>query len=752
MRVATVVFTAGQQPITAYLIEVYGVTGYNNGAGNTTASGAAAPRILSSGAFIPTNNNANGGTLIFSFFTNDAPSGGAIVSRWDKSNGSTLLEADSADVTSQGLFKAAQVFLQTTAASITPQIQANHTGTLDAYVGLGFALNLGSQGTAPNAFRIVRMLASANSNSIISPLQLPMAGNCGGLFSFGTLSTGVDNEGTSWTVNTGAGDNPVVTTQNRSANDVRTLTLTGTNTSSGWYWFDIIGADTTAWHDFTATGATGITNGATSVSGIPNITPTVAGMTINYTTNGLGPTPGVTAPTGADYLFPTFSTLTDGGRLALGNGLGVYYHGSSLAAQSWTWNLANANVSSGTYNSGTGTVTIVLASFFGAFTGVDIFITLTGTGSVATISGHFVVATDGGDGLHFTYTGTTGLTLTITGGNVTQYNDLVNGTAMTVKTSVTSDSGTLTATDPTDTAAFVALLGVTGTLSQTDPTDTGIFTGGIVGTGTLSATDSADTAAFAGNVTWNATLAATDPTDTAIFNGLTAVLGTLNTTDQTDTANFTGQGVSPTGTLAATEPTDTIDFEAQLVSSGVLNATEVADPASMAGTVTAGPDSGTFATTENIDTGLITGSVISQGTMNTMENADGAAFSGYAGDATGTLNATEPTDTAAFGNAQVTPVVFPTPIPVGQRPISIVNRLTDQAFGYTSSNDLAGGGIFSFNTWPPSIYEVRNFSGSSFSILLGVVSYRVGDGSIWTFDTSLETSGYQVTQGSEILP
>lgn len=141
-------------------------------------------------------------------------------------------------------------------------------------------------------------------------------------------------------------------------------------------------------------------------------------------------------------------------------------------------------------------------------------------------------------------------------------------------------SGTLTATDIQDTAAFAGNLNVFGTLTATDPTDTAAFNGtvlvsgtlavtenpdipsfaGLIGnvvSGTLTVTETADIAALTGSLNVFGTFAAVESQDTGAFSGTVLISGTLTATDNPDVANFTGSITSAlSGTLSATERQD----------------------------------------------------------------------------------------------------------------------------------------------------------------------------------------------------
>jgi hypothetical protein len=103
------------------------------------------------------------------------------------------------------------------------------------------------------------------------------------------------------------------------------------------------------------------------------------------------------------------------------------------------------------------------------------------------------------------------------------------------------------------------------------------------------------------------------------------------------------------------------------------------------------------------------------------------------------------------------PPVNPNPpsIPALQRPISILNRLTGQAYGFDTVNDLLrGNSFFSFaeSEYPPSSYEVRNFSLGSFLVYLGGNIYSVASGTIWIFNVGLELTTVRGTTNPRFPP
>lgn len=120
--------------------------------------------------------------------------------------------------------------------------------------------------------------------------------------------------------------------------------------------------------------------------------------------------------------------LGSGARLAVACDAGLIGIDGKTITSQVAWDFVNSQlipytgaitVSSGTYNSGSGLVTLALASSAGLSPGDSVVVSgATGTGSFAAINGTFTAGV-GTTGTTVTYTIATGLTLTITGGSLT---------------------------------------------------------------------------------------------------------------------------------------------------------------------------------------------------------------------------------------------------------------------------------------------------------------------------------------------
>lgn len=162
-------------------------------------------------------------------------------------------------------------------------------------------------------------------------------------------------------------------------------------------------------------------------------------------------------------------------------------------------------------------------------------------------------------------------------------------------------TGTLAATDGSDTAAFVGDVCHVGTLAVTEGSDAAVFAGDVCHVGTLAATDGLDSAAFAGDIDHTGTLAATDSADAFAASGDVipapkTITGDLAVTDSVDTAAFSGD-VAHVGDLLVTDGTDSFESTGFIAHVGTLGGTDGTDSASLEGVITSSVGSGGYPAT-----------------------------------------------------------------------------------------------------------------------------------------------------------
>ena len=336
-RLITVGFGGSpQEPVRAWVSEYYNVTGTLQGsatAANVNSSGTVSP-----GAFTPSAANC----LILSYMS-DANTSGTTNPTLISANtgaGFALNDADISWTAGTGTPSASQWFAQGTAASITGSFTLTSGGT-ETYNVIAFALSTGSQGTAkPAGIHIDRAIFFGTSSCPASwKFQIPSTGNLGVLMSFvDQFASALDSDSVTWTAKgVGTGFCPCFFRDgNQPASTTRTITITVNTGAIGingmFTYFDISGAATSAFDVFA--GNTGAPSNVNTIANMPSITPTVAGdLVIAALSMGLGPTSGVTSPSGALFGSPTAQIAQFTAKIDNGSGSA----GTTLTVSSTAW-------------------------------------------------------------------------------------------------------------------------------------------------------------------------------------------------------------------------------------------------------------------------------------------------------------------------------------------------------------------------------------------------------------------------------
>jgi hypothetical protein len=196
----------------------------------------------------------------------------------------------------------------------------------------------------------------------------------------------------------------------------------------------------------------------------------------------------------------------------------------------------------------------------------------------------------------------------------------------------------------------ISVPGVTGTLTATEATDTAALSGSVVVSGALAVTGAADAAALSGAVGVTGALAVTGAADTAALSGsVTGVTGVLAVTGAPDTAAFS-TGIS--GTLAATEaPPDSAALSGSVAVTGVLAVTGAPDTAALSGSVGAAAISGVLAATEAADNAALSGDVVVSGVLAVTEQRTGRCQAMSPSRSFGCLGGNRGSDNAALSGS-----------------------------------------------------------------------------------------------------
>lgn len=292
-----------QIPVRVWITEWVNVTGTIDG--HASAAAVNVSGLVSPGAFTPSAANC----LVLSYMADSNTTGTTNPTLIQAAQGYALNDADIGFTTGNGTPAASQWAQQTTAVATTASFMLSQSGA-ETYNVISLALSTGTQGTAPSpGIHIDRLLYfSTNSVPANYTLQIPSTGNLGVLASPIDLNgngiiTTIDSDGVTWK-NAGSAGTPLfMRRENYIPSSTRTVTCQFTNTAQDQMlrYFDISFAAGSPFDVSAFTGATGVNN-VNSISSFPAISPMTAnGLILACMQNGLGPTLGVTAPTGVVY-------------------------------------------------------------------------------------------------------------------------------------------------------------------------------------------------------------------------------------------------------------------------------------------------------------------------------------------------------------------------------------------------------------------------------------------------------------------
>jgi hypothetical protein len=340
----------------------YTLSEYNNIATVTPVNGfqsvndTAGPNVTLA-SFTPTNNNANGGNMLWFYAavsggSSDNPTG------WVPNGSFALLDADIAWNTGQGFPHASCHFLQATSAAIAPSMAATGS-TLNGYHGICVALKAATAGTAAPGGIYINKIIHQTSNQPAHPtwnLLLPAVGNLRVLVMNENTSinaTGItDNESGTWTKVEATTDEPQYWySPNKSPNSSLAITITSSGTPSTvtTVFYDISGADPSP-YDTTGGMVSTSVSGLTSISNAPTISPTTAnGLVLASMGLGQGPGLSVTSPAGAVWDLCTYTSETDTDLMENADAKAHYYNAAAGSIGfAWTFTSQASNTAEAT--------------------------------------------------------------------------------------------------------------------------------------------------------------------------------------------------------------------------------------------------------------------------------------------------------------------------------------------------------------------------------------------------------------------
>ncbi len=348
----TVSFNADVHPFQYTISEFYNIDTVSPVNGGSARSTTVSPN-LTSGSFTPaTNNDANGGNLIWTYFCDLGGGTDNWTTTFAAGASFTLLDAD-IGWHQQGLPHASQYAVQTRQAAINPGMTATMTAANDTYNALSVALKAARAGTAPPAgIRIVRISHFTNETPPAAwDLQFPSTGNLIVLATSEQLGhniTSITDTGS----NTYALEEPDNTEPQvwYAANakpdpDLKlTINFTGQVLGTSVAMYDITGADPSPL-DGTVGVVADVDIGGADLINTPSITPVSLGLTIAVLTLGQGPSTGLNAgsPPGAIFDLVTYAGETDFDTMENADGKAHFYN-TDLSQENWNWIIRNGGV------------------------------------------------------------------------------------------------------------------------------------------------------------------------------------------------------------------------------------------------------------------------------------------------------------------------------------------------------------------------------------------------------------------------
>jgi hypothetical protein len=348
----TVNLTTLTRPFQLTLVEFNNVATVSpiNGTASCVANSAinAGTSVVNPGSITPSNNNAAGGTLIYSYLAMASGTGAGNPTSYTAASGYTQVDQDTAWTSNTSFYHATQMLLQRTAAATTPSMTIAGN-TSDHFNVITVPLKVASAGgSLPSGIYVRKLLdltappiASSNFNWV---LQAQFTGNLRIMdgsflqgFGWAFQTPGVtDSDGNTWTA---ADTNKFIWycfCAASTGNTFVTVHYSGAgppNTTVRM--FDVLNA--TAFDVGAALAPTGSCSSVTSFANAPNITPTHApGLVIGHFAPS-SYTTGVTSPA-ATYALVNYTGDADADFMNNGDGLGIIYN-STTAAENWTWTL-----------------------------------------------------------------------------------------------------------------------------------------------------------------------------------------------------------------------------------------------------------------------------------------------------------------------------------------------------------------------------------------------------------------------------
>lgn len=328
----------------------------------TPASGG----LISPGSFTPTNNNANGGNVIWNY-NGIAFAASANATSWTPASGFTLLNGDVLWTSNQGFPTASQYYLQTTSASVTPSITAAGEGpTGDDYNSVSVALKVANNSASVPSTLHIASITHESFNDFHSPgtmtvqwptvgnlrvIGFPWTGGCPDLGAGCLTATAVSfSDGCTSTLvggSAGSGGASIAYAQNCSPCPTCTVSIVfaGSETigQGSFRMYDIVNAASSSYQNSTSGVNASCTT--TTINNSPSFTPTGAsnGLTIAQFGIELGVMTALAsgAPAGAIDDLTKYTGETSADMMENADGSSHLFY-SSAATQNWDYTISTS--------------------------------------------------------------------------------------------------------------------------------------------------------------------------------------------------------------------------------------------------------------------------------------------------------------------------------------------------------------------------------------------------------------------------
>ena len=355
----TMTFNGGTGTINGFsfcILELTGIDTSSPTAGQHATSSPVTGPTITPGSYTPTNNDATGGNVIYTYYASSATGPSVAPVKVFTPSTYTLLSTgifDDAGGNTGGTAAtyttpyAESLYLQATAAAINPPLSFCGDSS-DAYNACSVALKVNSgAGTArPSGIKIAgtHVYGSSGGSTAANTtwsIPAPMVGNCR-VLSMNTANNTTmvvrDSEGNVWTPDGNSAEFWYLANAVPNQNLTIYLDLpTGADSvSSGVIW-DIVGAAASPFDiSLAANQSDSWTSSPFTLTGNPAPT-TTNGLVLCSIATGTGPCYSVTAPSGAVWDFVNYTGNADTGTLEFGNIAAHYYNASSGATGQWSF-------------------------------------------------------------------------------------------------------------------------------------------------------------------------------------------------------------------------------------------------------------------------------------------------------------------------------------------------------------------------------------------------------------------------------